>query len=228
MKELLEFVQSSVHRWKIVLLLGDGMTVTQISEEIGAHSSQVSRTLKELRENELVECITPQKRKGRLYSLTAHGRKIRDELRTWNGRPSLNRRVAIVLDEFSIPYAKNAKLNPEGRSGVADFVILDDKFKPQMAIAVRDLPSEGHQSLKEAAFWVGTWRKETEGLKTALVLGGKSKEEILKEEGKFFLNADFFDVVLHEDDLECVKKKELELEKFLEVEKHCGDWPTAG
>lgn len=31
----------------------------------------------------------------------------------------------------------------------------------------------------------------------------------------------FFDAVLHEEDLECIREKELSLKELLEVEKHC-------
>ena len=39
-----------------------------------------SITLKQLKEHELVECINPEVRKGRLYRLTEKGEKIVDNL----------------------------------------------------------------------------------------------------------------------------------------------------
>lgn len=39
-----------------------------------------------------------------------------------------------------------------------------------------------------------------------IILGGKSKEEIVKEEG-LFLDESLMDVVIHEDDLECIRKR---------------------
>lgn len=62
-------------------------------------------------------------------------------------------------------------------------------------------------------------------LESRIILGGKSKEEIVKEEEGLFLDENLMDVVIHEDDLECIREKELGLEELLEAEKHCIDWP---
>lgn len=56
-------------------------TPTQIANEINKHQSHVSKTLRELVDFNLVECLNPNATKGRLYSLTEEGEKIHSRLR---------------------------------------------------------------------------------------------------------------------------------------------------
>lgn len=183
LKSSLKFVQSTAFRWKVMLALPPkgGKTATQISGRIVAHRSQVSRTLRELSEAGLVECTTPNKHKGRLYALTDTGREIRKELGAWGEKQPLEQRVANTLDELSIPYARNVKLNPEGPRDTADFVIQDG-FEPKMAIVIVDFRSDMPGSFGDILTWADKWKEETENLKSALILTGKSKEDILEEE----------------------------------------------
>ncbi len=51
-------------------------TPSGISEKTEIYPSHISNTLNELVEKELVVCITPKLRKGRLYELTREGQKI--------------------------------------------------------------------------------------------------------------------------------------------------------
>lgn len=55
-------------------------TPTQISEEIEKHQSHVSKTLSELEKFDLVKCLNPNAKKGRLYKLTEQGETIHSRL----------------------------------------------------------------------------------------------------------------------------------------------------
>lgn len=71
------FVIAGQNRVKIILSLLDyPKTPTQISGETQIHISHVSRGLGELVEQQLVECITPERKRGRIYQLTKIGKEI--------------------------------------------------------------------------------------------------------------------------------------------------------
>lgn len=57
------------------LLESKAMTPTEISDELKTHFSQVAKNLVELEKRELVKCLTPSLRKGRLYGITEKGKK---------------------------------------------------------------------------------------------------------------------------------------------------------
>ena len=54
---------------------------TEIAEDSGILRNHISNVLRELKEKELVECINPKSRKGRLYRLTEEGSDILDEIK---------------------------------------------------------------------------------------------------------------------------------------------------
>jgi predicted transcriptional regulator len=49
---------------------------TQIAENSGIRTNYISKVLGELKAHELVECINPEAKKGRLYRLTEKGEDI--------------------------------------------------------------------------------------------------------------------------------------------------------
>jgi DNA-binding HxlR family transcriptional regulator len=51
-------------------------TPTQISEDVSCHITHISRALIELESRGLVICLTPNRAKFRVYSITENGRKI--------------------------------------------------------------------------------------------------------------------------------------------------------
>ena len=57
------------------LLKSKAMTPTEISKELETHFSQITKNLLELEKRDLVKCLTPSLRKGRLYGLTKKGKK---------------------------------------------------------------------------------------------------------------------------------------------------------
>lgn len=71
------YVVASKYRIKIMKAINNGTkTPSQIAEDISIPLNRVSLTLAGLREHELVVCINPQIRKGRLYRLTSKGEKV--------------------------------------------------------------------------------------------------------------------------------------------------------
>lgn len=56
------------------------LTPTTISDKTKLYPSHVSLTLSELTEKNLVVCLTPKLKKGRLYDLTKKGRKLLKDL----------------------------------------------------------------------------------------------------------------------------------------------------
>ena len=49
---------------------------SQIAKDTGIVQNHISNSLRQLKEHELVECINPEVRKGRLYRLTDKGDEI--------------------------------------------------------------------------------------------------------------------------------------------------------
>ncbi|MFQ5788595.1 MAG: transcriptional regulator [Thermodesulfobacteriota bacterium] len=73
----LGYVLASNYRKKVILALKDkAMMPAEISKKVSIHPSHTSNALKELASKNLVICITPKLRKGRLYDLTKEGHNI--------------------------------------------------------------------------------------------------------------------------------------------------------
>ena len=75
------YVEISTYRTKVMNSLdGEVKIPSQIAKDTGIIQNHMSATLKQLREHNLVECINPEVRKGRLYRLTDKGENIVDKL----------------------------------------------------------------------------------------------------------------------------------------------------
>lgn len=75
--EILGYVLASNYRKKVLIALKDkALTPMAISEKTGVYPTHVSTTLSELTEKNLVVCLTPQLKKGRLYEITKEGQKL--------------------------------------------------------------------------------------------------------------------------------------------------------
>ena len=73
----ISYVQISKNRTKVMKSLeGEVKIPTQISKDSGVKNNHISRVLAELKEHELIECINPEVRKGRLYRHTAKGEMV--------------------------------------------------------------------------------------------------------------------------------------------------------
>ena len=75
------YIQVSTYRTKVMKSLdGEVKIPSQIAKDTDIMQNHMSATLKQLKEHELVECINPEVRKGRLYRLTDKGEKLIDKL----------------------------------------------------------------------------------------------------------------------------------------------------
>ena len=79
---LIGFLKSGLHRLEILKIIMDKepLTPKEISQVINVHFSQGSRTLLELEKEGLIECTTPNRKKGRIYRITKEGKNVLHEL----------------------------------------------------------------------------------------------------------------------------------------------------
>ena len=80
LKEM-SYVKISTYRTKVMKSLDDEVKIpSQIAKDSDILQNHISAVLKQLKEHELVECINPEVRKGRLYRLTDKGERIVNKL----------------------------------------------------------------------------------------------------------------------------------------------------
>ncbi|WP_400197809.1 transcriptional regulator [Methanobrevibacter smithii] len=73
----ISYVQISKYRTKVMESLERDVKIpTAIANDSGIRTNHISKVLSELKAHELVECINPEVRKGRLYRLTEIGDEI--------------------------------------------------------------------------------------------------------------------------------------------------------
>ena len=78
----LAFVKASKHRTNIVKSLHRcNKTPKDLSMEFSVHQNTISGTLRQLRDQKIVEVINPEAKKGRIYKLTDIGLEIAKELK---------------------------------------------------------------------------------------------------------------------------------------------------
>jgi ArsR family transcriptional regulator, cadmium/lead-responsive transcriptional repressor len=70
------YVLAGELRTSVVKRLSFDKTPNQLCAELNRPDSAISRCLKDLTENRIVQCINPDAKKGRLYSLTEEGKHI--------------------------------------------------------------------------------------------------------------------------------------------------------
>ncbi|MEM3206815.1 MAG: ArsR family transcriptional regulator [Halobacteria archaeon] len=70
------FVRSSSYRTRVLGALAKPKAPAELSRELKIHIAHVSKTLGELEKRDLVECLTPAARKGRLYRRTEAGDRL--------------------------------------------------------------------------------------------------------------------------------------------------------
>ena len=75
--DLISFVKSSDKRLRILSLLKNSViTPSDISTNLSIPISHVSNTLSELMGNKIVLCLTPERRKTKLFKITDKGLKV--------------------------------------------------------------------------------------------------------------------------------------------------------
>jgi predicted transcriptional regulator len=79
--EKLGFIKASSHRQQILASLNvRPLTPKELSKNLDIHLSQVTRNLREMEQRELVYCLTPNLRKGRIYRISEEGKKLLSQL----------------------------------------------------------------------------------------------------------------------------------------------------
>jgi predicted transcriptional regulator len=80
------YVKASKYRKDILLDIDDKLKLpSEISKEVSIRINHVSKTLKQLKEANLVECVNEEAKKGRLYQITEKGKKVIDYLKKESG-----------------------------------------------------------------------------------------------------------------------------------------------
>ena len=80
--ELISFVKASEVRLSILESLNEKVqTPTELKELLGVPISRISAILKELSEKDLIENLTPDRRKSKMFSLTKKGKTILLEIK---------------------------------------------------------------------------------------------------------------------------------------------------
>lgn len=73
----ISYVQTSTYRTKVLKAIGDETKIpSKIAKDSGLRQNHISNVLRQLKDHELVECINPEVKKGRLYRLTEKGSKL--------------------------------------------------------------------------------------------------------------------------------------------------------
>jgi len=81
MKATIEYIEKSQYRRKVLKTLANDVKMpSQIAKDTGIVQNHISNTLRQLKDHDLVECINPEVRKGRLYRLTDNGEEIIDKI----------------------------------------------------------------------------------------------------------------------------------------------------
>jgi len=83
-KKLIEgisIIEMSTHREKVLRELKNSIkTPSKIGKSVSISTSNVSRALQELQKKELVICINPEKKIGRLYKITDLGKEVLEHI----------------------------------------------------------------------------------------------------------------------------------------------------
>ena len=78
----ISYVQISSYRKKVMKSLeGDVKIPSQIAKDSDIRVNHISKVLSELKAHELIECINPEVRKGRLYRHTDKGEIVSKNLK---------------------------------------------------------------------------------------------------------------------------------------------------
>ncbi|MGQ4876558.1 MAG: winged helix-turn-helix domain-containing protein [Promethearchaeia archaeon] len=75
--ELISYITSSTIRFKILIELNKKQNIpSRLAKSLNIPISHISKTLTELESHQLVNCLTPNRRKGKFFSITNKGKDI--------------------------------------------------------------------------------------------------------------------------------------------------------
>ena len=78
--EDISFRISSNYRKKVLMELKNPKTPSQLSCASSINKTHISRALKELTSKKLINCLTPNSKKGRLYVISDYGLKVLEKV----------------------------------------------------------------------------------------------------------------------------------------------------
>ena len=80
-EDLVRYVNKSSYRARAFKAIGKEIKIPkEIARDSGILQSHISNVLRDLKEKNLVECLNPKMRKGRLYRLSDEGLEILDKI----------------------------------------------------------------------------------------------------------------------------------------------------
>lgn len=78
----IKYVNRSKYRVRTLKAIGNDVKMPkEIAEDSGILQNHISNVLRQLKEKDLVECLNPSARKGRLYRLSEDGLDMLNELK---------------------------------------------------------------------------------------------------------------------------------------------------
>lgn len=80
--EEVSYVIASKTRKSIVLKLETPRTPTFLAKDLIINLANVSRSLTELENKDVIVCLTPDQRTGKIYSLTKKGNKVLETIKS--------------------------------------------------------------------------------------------------------------------------------------------------
>jgi DNA-binding transcriptional ArsR family regulator len=189
----LALVLSSSYRRRVLEELSDGpLTPTRLAEKTGMKPPHVSSVLGDLMRMGLIECVTPGRRKGVLYSLTEEGGRVLREVQKVT-KQHLDEDVAGALDRAGIPYGRNLEVGEGPFRWVPDFVVPPSE--PKVLVEVKgQVPKNPSWAERVLGFALRASQVRGKGLKAVLVLPWTSRGDApwLRELVPQYLDAVFF------------------------------------
>lgn len=80
--DIVRYINKSSYRSRTLKAIGEDVKIPkEIARDSGILQSHISNVLRDLKENNLVECLNPKMRKGRLYRLSDEGLEILDKIK---------------------------------------------------------------------------------------------------------------------------------------------------
>jgi len=76
------FVLAGELRQKVIKLLDEPKTPTQLKNLIKTQDSAIARCLRDLKKEKIIKCLNPHVKKGRLFVLTKYGKEIIKKIRS--------------------------------------------------------------------------------------------------------------------------------------------------
>jgi DNA-binding HxlR family transcriptional regulator len=202
------FIISSRYREIIFFELNLGpRTPNDLSHLTAISQPNVSRSLKELQKENLIECLNPDSRKSRYYSITELGKQIFNIIKYDPGidkllGKKLEERIEDAFGQNGIEYNRNYKLKTPMFDFVADFFISSGNT----IIRTKFIKAYDADIAYKIAYECAQLKKTYEGVSIVLFLHRNlSQNAKFIEELEKLRNDGCYDI-LYEDDEESLRK----------------------